>query len=223
MSKVHALAFHNNVSWFIPSAHVHLTLKNSWEDFGLLPHPGYRLLRTKDSTVAATAAPIRQKWWLEFDLVIFSATCAAMSLQMIVHLPCRATVSKCLTITHETRTAGEHGFSGKCTRFFQNPVALKEFWKLRFLISGCFRSRKIGYPPGKLNRSDFDFQNPGIWSQKRWSNHIDGRLNFIQGLVLAGGIRILRVGTENQHADILTKVLWLKNSFVHRPELMNLG
>lgn len=37
------------------------------------------------------------------------------------------------------------------------------------------------------------------------SKHIDMKFQFIQGLVRTGDIRIIVVGMEGQHADILTK------------------
>ena len=55
------------------------------------------------------------------------------------------------------------------------------------------------------------------------SKHIDVKFHFIQGLVRSGEIRILHVGTENQHADILTKALWRKKFVMHRTALMNLA
>ena len=54
------------------------------------------------------------------------------------------------------------------------------------------------------------------------SKHIDVKLHFIRGLVRAGEIQIIHVGTEDQHADILTKALWRKTFVVHRAALMNL-
>ena len=39
------------------------------------------------------------------------------------------------------------------------------------------------------------------------SKHIDVKFHFIQGLVRAGEIRILLVGTKDQHANILPKEL----------------
>ena len=54
------------------------------------------------------------------------------------------------------------------------------------------------------------------------SKHVDIKLHFIQGLIRTGEARILHVGTEEQHADVLTKALW-KNKFLllHRAALMN--
>ena len=40
------------------------------------------------------------------------------------------------------------------------------------------------------------------------SKHIDVKLNFIQGMIRTGEVRTLHVGTEEQHADVLTKALW---------------
>ena len=54
------------------------------------------------------------------------------------------------------------------------------------------------------------------------SNHIDARFHFIQVFVRAGEIRIVHVGTKDQHADILTKALWRKKFMVHRAALINL-
>jgi hypothetical protein len=61
--------------------------------------------------------------------------------------------------------------------------------------------------------------NPSSASRNK---HINAKFHFIQGLVRAGEIRILDVGTKDQHADILTKVLWRKKFMVHRAALMNL-
>ena len=53
------------------------------------------------------------------------------------------------------------------------------------------------------------------------SKHIDVKLHFIWGLIRTGEVRILHVGTEEQHADVLTKALWRKKIMVHRAVLMN--
>ena len=56
------------------------------------------------------------------------------------------------------------------------------------------------------------------------SKRNDIKCHFIQGLVRAGEIRILYVGTKDQHADIFTKALWRSKKFmVHRAALMNLA
>ena len=39
------------------------------------------------------------------------------------------------------------------------------------------------------------------------SKHIDVKLNFIRELIRTGEVRILHVGIEEQHADVLTKAL----------------
>ena len=54
------------------------------------------------------------------------------------------------------------------------------------------------------------------------SKYIDVKFHFIRGLVRAGEIRILYVGTEDQHAGILTKAMWRKKFMVHRAALMDL-
>ena len=51
------------------------------------------------------------------------------------------------------------------------------------------------------------------------SKHIDVKLQFIRGLIRAGEVRTLHVGTEEQHADVLTKALWRKK--LHHAALMN--
>ena len=55
------------------------------------------------------------------------------------------------------------------------------------------------------------------------SKHIDVKLHFIRGLIRAGEVSIMHVGTEEQHADVLTKPLWRKKFLVHRAALMNLS
>ena len=55
------------------------------------------------------------------------------------------------------------------------------------------------------------------------STHIDVKLHFIRELVRTGEVRILHVGTAEQHADVLTKPLWRKKSMLHRTALMNLS
>ena len=54
------------------------------------------------------------------------------------------------------------------------------------------------------------------------SKHIDVKLHFIRGLMCAGKVSIVRVGTEEQNADVLTKPLWRKKFLVHRAALMSL-
>ena len=48
------------------------------------------------------------------------------------------------------------------------------------------------------------------------SKHIDVKLHFIRGLVRAGEVRVLHVGTAEQHADVVTKPLWKKELLLHR-------
>ena len=55
------------------------------------------------------------------------------------------------------------------------------------------------------------------------SKHIDVKLHFFRGLIRAGEVSIVHVGTEKQHADVLTKPLWRKKFLVHRAALMNLS
>ena len=52
------------------------------------------------------------------------------------------------------------------------------------------------------------------------SKHIDVKLPFIRGLIRTEEVRILQVGTEEQHADVLTKAPWRKKFMVHRTALM---
>ena len=53
------------------------------------------------------------------------------------------------------------------------------------------------------------------------SKPIDVKLHFIRGLIRMGEVRTLHVGTEEQHADVLTKALWRKKIMGHRAALMN--
>ena len=56
------------------------------------------------------------------------------------------------------------------------------------------------------------------------SKRIDVKLKFIWGLIHTGEDIILNVGTEEQHADTLTKALWTRKKFlVDRAALMNLS
>ena len=55
------------------------------------------------------------------------------------------------------------------------------------------------------------------------SEHIDVELHFIRDFIQAGEIRVLPVGTEEQHANVLTKSLWRKKFMLHRGALMNLS
>ena len=52
------------------------------------------------------------------------------------------------------------------------------------------------------------------------SKHIDVKLHFIRGLIRTEEVRILQVGTEEQHVDVLTKAPWRKKFMVHRAALM---
>ena len=52
------------------------------------------------------------------------------------------------------------------------------------------------------------------------SKHIDVKLHFIRGLICTGEVRILHVGTDEQHADVPTKALWRNKFMVHRAALM---
>ena len=90
-----------------------------------------------------------------------------------------------------------------------------------------FYAGSVDFPSATTNRNvrgHFRRQwaiasNPSSASR---SKHIDVKLHFIRGLVRAGEIQIIHVGTEDQHADILTKALWRKKFVVHRAALMNL-
>ena len=53
------------------------------------------------------------------------------------------------------------------------------------------------------------------------SKYIDVKLHFIRGLIRTGGVRILHVGTENQHADVLTKTFRRNKFLVRRAALIN--
>ena len=43
------------------------------------------------------------------------------------------------------------------------------------------------------------------------SKHTDVNLRFIRGLVRAGVVRVLPVGTAEQHSDVLTKPSWRRS------------
>ena len=62
--------------------------------------------------------------------------------------------------------------------------------------------------------------NPSSASRRK---HIDVKLHFIRGLIHAGGVRVLHVGTAEQHADVLPKPLWRKKFVLHSAALMNLS
>ena len=55
------------------------------------------------------------------------------------------------------------------------------------------------------------------------SKHIDVKLHFIRGLIRAREVRVLHVGTAEQHADVLAKPLWRKKFLLHRTVLMDLS
>ena len=55
------------------------------------------------------------------------------------------------------------------------------------------------------------------------SKHTCVKVHFIRGLICMGKVRILHVGTEGQHADVLTKTLWRNKFLVHRAASMNLS
>ena len=51
--------------------------------------------------------------------------------------------------------------------------------------------------------------NPSSASRTK---HIDVKLQIIRGLIRAGELRDLHMGTAEQHADVLPKSLWRKKS-----------
>ena len=55
------------------------------------------------------------------------------------------------------------------------------------------------------------------------SKHIDVNVHFILGLICAEEVRVLHVGTAEQHADVLTKRLWRKKYLLHRAAVINLS
>ena len=55
------------------------------------------------------------------------------------------------------------------------------------------------------------------------SKHIDVKIHFIRGLIHSGEVRVLHVGTAEQHADVLTKYLWRNKFMLPRAALMNLS
>ena len=76
------------------------------------------------------------------------------------------------------------------------------------------RMEIVGYNEGDKAIAD----NPSSASR---SKHSDVKLHFIRGLTRAGEVSTVHVGTEEQHADFLTKPLWRKKLLVHRAALMN--
>ena len=62
--------------------------------------------------------------------------------------------------------------------------------------------------------------NPSSASRSRYTGV---KLHFIRGLIRAGEVSIVHVGMEEQHDDVLTKLLRRKNFVVHRAALMNLS
>lgn len=56
------------------------------------------------------------------------------------------------------------------------------------------------------------------------SKHIDGKKrHFFRGLIRAGELRVLHVGTEERHADVLTKPLWRETLIFHHGGSVNLS
>ena len=55
------------------------------------------------------------------------------------------------------------------------------------------------------------------------SKHVDVRHHFLRELVRQGDISVNHVRSENQHADILTKVLAFDLFAIHRRFLVNLS
>lgn len=49
--------------------------------------------------------------------------------------------------------------------------------------------------------------NPSSASKKK---HIDAKLRFIRGLIRAGEVTMVIVGTQEQHADVFKIPLWRK-------------
>ena len=54
------------------------------------------------------------------------------------------------------------------------------------------------------------------------SKLIDVNLRFIRGFIRTGGVRILHVVTDEQHAGVLMKALWRNKILVQRTALMKL-
>ena len=55
------------------------------------------------------------------------------------------------------------------------------------------------------------------------SKHIDVKLHLSRGSVRTGGVRVLCIGTKEQHADVLAKALRREKSLVHHVALINLS
>ena len=52
------------------------------------------------------------------------------------------------------------------------------------------------------------------------STHIDVKLHFVRGLIRAGEVRVLHVGTPEQHVDVLKKSFWRKMILLYGAALM---
>ena len=105
-------------------------------------------------------------------------------------------------------------------------------------VAGCDASKKVLFtraglaflqPELRGMRIDIFGDHEGLKavadnpSSPSRSKHIDVKLHFIRGLVCTGEVRILDVGTKEQHVDVLTKILRRKKFLVHRSALMDLS
>ena len=55
------------------------------------------------------------------------------------------------------------------------------------------------------------------------SKDIDVKLHFIRGLIRAGYVSALHVGTAVHHSHVFTKPLWRKKCLLHSTALMHLS
>ena len=55
------------------------------------------------------------------------------------------------------------------------------------------------------------------------SKHVELKPHFIRELIRTGEVRILHVGTKEQHPDVRTKAFRRKTFLAHRAALMNLS
>lgn len=46
--------------------------------------------------------------------------------------------------------------------------------------------------------------------------HIDVKLHYTRGLIRAGNVRVMHMGTEEQPTNVLTNPLWIKTFLLHR-------
>ena len=90
---------------------------------------------------------------------------------------------------------------------------------LVFLQSELTQARVDIFGDNEAAKAIADSPSGAAWSNK----HIDVKLHFVRGLIRAGKVCVLHVGTVEQYAGVLTKPLWRKKFLLHHAVLMNLS